>query len=91
MQSGGKGVVAAAAGAAGAVGGGIGALAGKARSSNPIAPASVGDSGATQMKEKGQFPDDACLIISKDLYFTRSQCVVIGGVVVGAYLWGKLA
>lgn len=41
------------------------------------------------MKERGQFPDDACLIITKDLYFTRSQCIVIGAVVAGAYVYGK--
>ncbi|KAI5476356.1 START-like domain protein [Pseudohyphozyma bogoriensis] len=51
-----------------------------------VAPAQVS---TKQLSKEGGFPEDACLIISKDLYFTRQQCAVLGGVVVLAYLWGK--
>ena len=36
-------------------------------------------------------PADACIIISKDLYFTKSQVLVMGGVMLAAYAWGKLS
>lgn len=36
-------------------------------------------------------PEDACIIISPDLYFTRSQCKFIGAILVVAFLWGKIA
>ncbi|ORY75942.1 hypothetical protein BCR35DRAFT_325733 [Leucosporidium creatinivorum] len=45
----------------------------------------------TKQRVKGELPDDACLILSEDLYFTRSQCAFMGAVVVGAYVWGKLS
>lgn len=38
-----------------------------------------------------QVPEDAVLIINKDLYFTSSQIKVVGGVIVAAWLWGKFS
>jgi hypothetical protein len=45
----------------------------------------------TQQQVKRAVPEDACLILTDSLYFTRSQCAFIGAVVVGAYVWGKFS
>lgn len=40
-------------------------------------------------RSAGAYPEDACLIITKDLFFTRQQVVFVGGVVAVAWAWGK--
>lgn len=36
-------------------------------------------------------PDNAMLILSKDLYFTQQQVLFMVAVIVAAYAWGKFA
>ncbi|KAL8278519.1 hypothetical protein RQP46_009011 [Phenoliferia psychrophenolica] len=43
------------------------------------------------MMQPGSIPENACLIISKDLYFTRQQVVFMAGVVAVSFAWGKIA
>lgn len=50
----------------------------------PLAPSQL------ETTKHSGFPDDACLILSKDLYFTRSQCTFMAFLFFVAFLWGKL-
>ncbi|SCV71339.1 BQ2448_2927 [Microbotryum intermedium] len=96
----------AAAGVGGALAGAGAAVAAAGRkAATPITPASAsannlgpqgGDSsdqacGDTQVKQRGAFPPDAMIILTDDLYFTKSQVMFIGGVGLVAFLWGKFA
>lgn len=71
-----------------------GLLASKSRSTNSAAQDLLPTSSTstdTKQQVKRAIPEDACLILSDNLYFTRSQCAFMGAVVVGAYVWGKLS
>ncbi|BGP50226.1 hypothetical protein JCM10450v2_006142 [Rhodotorula kratochvilovae] len=46
--------------------------------------------GASRARADG-IPDNAMLILSKDLYFTQQQVLFMLAVMIGAYAWGKLA
>ncbi|KAM0790700.1 hypothetical protein ACM66B_004557 [Microbotryomycetes sp. NB124-2] len=89
-EGGRKGLVGAAAAAGGAVAAAGGAVASRARSASstvasPIAPAQI------DQEKRGNVPSDAMLIISQDLYFTKSQVMVMAGLLAAAYVWGKLS
>ncbi|KDE03535.1 hypothetical protein MVLG_06001 [Microbotryum lychnidis-dioicae p1A1 Lamole] len=96
----------AAAGVGGALAGAGAAVAAVGRkAATPITPASrsannygpqAGDlngqaGGDTQVKQRGALPPDAMIILTDDLYFTKSQVMFIGGVGLIAFLWGKFA
>ncbi|GAA5926235.1 START domain-containing protein [Sporobolomyces koalae] len=86
--------------AAGAAAAGLAAT--KSKDTPPTGTAS--DSGASKVTREmepsntsavkaspGSVPSNACLIITQDLYFTQQQVLVMIALVLGAYVWGKLA
>ncbi|GAA6048862.1 hypothetical protein JCM3770_003657 [Rhodotorula araucariae] len=48
-----------------------------------------GSGTSTRVRADG-VPDNAMLILSKDLYFTQQQVLVMLAVMISAYVWGKL-
>ncbi|GJN92620.1 hypothetical protein Rhopal_005655-T1 [Rhodotorula paludigena] len=87
-------------GASGALGGPSPPFLGKAREAgadgrNPTASSFASDSVAVAQtsgsRSSGAIPDNAMLILSKDLYFTQPQVLFMLVVVAAAYAWGKLA
>ncbi|GAA5870056.1 hypothetical protein JCM1840_003569 [Sporobolomyces johnsonii] len=48
------------------------------------------DTAALPAASTGSLPPNACLIISKDLYFTQQQVVFMLALVAVAYVWGKV-
>lgn len=52
---------------------------------------SASGSGTTTRSRSDGIPDNAMLILSKDLYFTQQQVLFMVAVIVAAYAWGKFA